>query len=268
MSDDEAISADDPRVLGLRRLVGVMDRLRGPEGCPWDRAQDHRSLRTYLLEETYELLEALDEGELGPIREELGDVLFQVVFHARLAEDRGEYDVGQVAGGIADKLIRRHPHVFADPGSVEDPAEVQRRWEELKRQEGRSSRLDGVPRALPSLARAQKVQDKAARVGFDWPDTTGPVEKLAEELEEVREAVSAGRAEEVAQELGDVVFTIVNVGRHLGVDVESALRETTAKFEARFRWMEREAGRDLGELNLEQLEALWQRAKRAERSPQ
>ena len=254
---------DDPRLVGLRRILAVMDRLRGEGGCPWDRAQTAQSLRPYLIEETYELLEALDDDDVDNVREELGDVLFQVVFHARLGEERDPpWNMGDVADGIARKLYRRHPHVFEDPGRLERPEQVLTEWEALKLQEGRESVLDGVPRALPALMRAQKVQTKASRIGFDWGDVAGPAAKLQEELDEVQAALAAGDQAEVAAELGDLAFSLVNLGRHLGVDVEIALREATAKFERRFRHMEAETP-DLKALDLEAKERLWEAAKRA-----
>lgn len=263
MDETPICPADDPRLEGLRRILAVMDRLRGEGGCPWDRAQTPHTLRGYLLEETYELLEALDEEDAQGVREELGDVLFQVVFHARIAEELDEpYHLGDVATGIARKLHRRHPHVFAEPGRLEHPEQVLTEWEQLKRQEGRKSVLEGVPRALPALLRAQRVQEKASRVGFDWTDVSGPLEKLDEELAEVKEALANGSRDEVAAELGDLAFSLVNLARHLDVNLEDALRESTAKFERRFRHVERQQP-DLRGLDLEALEALWQAAKRA-----
>ncbi|RMG11964.1 MAG: nucleoside triphosphate pyrophosphohydrolase [Planctomycetota bacterium] len=237
-----------------------MDRLRGPGGCPWDRRQTHASLRGYLLEETYELLEALDAGDLEHVREELGDLLFQVVFHARIAEEEGRFHLGEVAAGIARKLYGRHPHVFEDGVAPSSDEELARAWAAHKRREGRRSVLDGVPRALPALLRAQRVQAKAAQVGFDWGDARGPLEKLEEEIDELRAEIAGADAEAVRSELGDVLFTAVNLARHLGVDAEAALREATERFVRRFRWVEA-AGGDLTALSDERLEALWEEAK-------
>lgn len=264
MSEDPSIPSDDARLEGLRRIIGVMDRLRGEGGCPWDREQDRASLRGYLLEETYELLEALDEDDAPAIREELGDVLFQVVFHSRIAQEEGAYHIGDVAAGIADKLLSRHPHVFdPDHETLTSPGAVLDAWQEHKRREGRKSVLDGVPRALPALLRAQQVQGKAARVGFDWKDTQGPLDKLAEELAELRVEVERQDPARIEAELGDLLFSMVNLARHLDVNAENVLREATARFESRFRRVEA-SGEDLAALSLEALETLWEKAKSEE----
>jgi tetrapyrrole methylase family protein / MazG family protein len=261
MTETHEVPADDPRVIGLRRIVGVMDRLRGDGGCPWDREQTHQSLRSYLLEETYELLEVLDAGDADAMREELGDLLFQVVFHGRVAEDAGRYHLGDIAAGIADKLIGRHPHVFQKGHSLDDPEAVADAWEAHKKREtGRDSVLDGVPQALPALLRSQRIQEKAARVGFDWRTAQGPLDKLSEEIAELAVEVSEGNTARVAEELGDVLFSAVNLARHLTVDAEAALRGAAGRFELRFRRVE-ETGGDLKALSIEELEALWQQAK-------
>ena len=241
-----------------------MDRLRGEGGCPWDREQTHESLRSYLLEETYELLEALEEGEDDAIREELGDVLFQVVFHARIGQEGDRFDLGSVAEGIARKLHGRHPHVFDPRQQVEDPAEVARAWQEHKKREGRRSILDGLPRQLPALLRAQRVQGKVATVGFDWPDAEGPLAKLREELAELEAELEAGRRERAKAELGDLLFSMVNLARHLKLDAEEALRGAVARFESRFRQVEAGGG-ELSELGLAELERRWQSVKAKER---
>ena len=259
------LDSTDARIQGLREIIEVMDRLRGDGGCPWDREQDTRSLRPFLIEEAYELLEALDGGTDSEVLGELGDVLFQVVFHARLGQERGAYDLGTVGRTIARKLVARHPHVFGG-ARVSTSAEVVANWEvHKKRHEGRKSLLDGVPRALPALLRAQRLQEKAARGGFDWKDSLGPAAKLEEEVGEVRERLEAGDARGVALELGDVLFAIVNVARHLGVSAEDALREAAAKFERRFRRVEELAPGELLGKPLEELDALWDRAKAEER---
>lgn len=252
----------DPRLEGLSEILAVMDRLRGEGGCPWDRAQDERTLRPFLLEETFELLEALDEGDRKKIEEELGDVLFQVVFHARLGQERKDYDLGTVAHAIATKLVRRHPHVFAGE-KVEGVQGVLASWEQHKKKEGRKSALDGVPLAMPALLQAQRLQEKAARVGFDWPSVAGPLEKLDEEIREVREAIAKGDKAALADELGDLLFSVVNAARKLDVNAEDALRGSARKFERRFRSMEEKlAGEDLKGKPLEELDRLWEEAKR------
>lgn len=244
----------------IERLVGIMARLRAPEdGCPWDLRQDLDSLRAYLVEETYEVLEALHEP--ADHREELGDLLFQIVFQSRIRQEEGHFDLADVANGIADKLERRHPHVFGDQ-AVTDAAEVARNWHASKaREKKRESALDGVPTGLPALLRAQRIGEKAARQGFDWPDAAGVRAKLDEELAEVAEAQTE---EARAAELGDVLFTVANWCRHLGVEPEFALQAATDKFERRFRAMEQAAQAEGAQLKAEtpdQLEARWQRAK-------
>lgn len=268
MTDETApprLAADDPRLAGLAEIVAIMDRLRGEGGCPWDKAQDERTLRPFLLEETHELLEALDEGDRAKAREELGDVLFQVVFHARLAQERGEFTIGDVGHGIAAKLFSRHPHVFGGGEKIATAAGVLATWEQLKKKEGRKSALDGVPPAMPALARAQRVQEKAARVGFDWKDPQGPLAKVSEEIREVEDAIAKGEKAKVADEIGDLLFSVVNLARHLEVNAEDALRGSAKKFERRFRAMEANVsgrGEKLEGRTIEQLDALWDEAKR------
>jgi tetrapyrrole methylase family protein/MazG family protein len=245
------------------------------ERCPWDREQTHASLVPYLVEETYELVDAL--GALDPedettdhhLIEELGDLLYQIEFHATIAEQQGRFTIADVTAGIHDKLVRRHPHVFADV-AVDDADHVVRNWDQIKRDEkGRSSVFDGIPSALPSLAYAETVQRKAAKLGFDWPDVDGALPKIAEEAAEIRSALDGGREPEaVAEELGDLLFAVVNVARHLDVDAEGALRAATVKFRARFEQVERLAADDgmtIGpETDLAVLDALWERVKAAE----
>ncbi len=257
-------------------LVEVMSRLRS--GCPWDREQTHRTLVPFLVEETYELAEAIEQDDDREICEELGDVLLQIVFHAQLAMERGKFSVADVIDGLANKMVRRHPHVFGDTAAP-DVATVWKNWEELKSTEAsaakRASKLDGIPVGLGALQRGQKMQDKAARVGFDWPDIGGVTEKLVEELRELAEARAGatGKASDdahVREEFGDVLFTIVNFARRLGLDAESTLREANEKFYRRFTFMEKEAllaGRELKSMQAEELEALWSQAKRALAAP-
>ena len=255
---------------GVARLCAIMARLRGPDGCPWDREQTLRTLKAHLLEETYELLEAMDGDDPAAHAEELGDVLLQVVFQARLREERGDFTLDEVARRLADKLVRRHPHVFGDV-CAEDSAAVLRNWEAIKRTEkpgaggaGGRSAMDGVPVALPALARAQRMQGKASRRGFDWPDATGVEAKLVEEQAELAAARAAKDAEAVRHEAGDLLFTVVNLCRFLQVDAEEALQAANARFARRFRGVERRAaaaGRDLRDCTMAELDAWWEAAK-------
>jgi MazG family protein len=246
-------------------LVRIMATLRGPQGCPWDREQTLASLRPFLLEETYEALEALDRGDLESLREELGDLLFEIVFLARIAEEGGHFSAGDAAADVGAKLVRRHPHVFGDV-EVAGPDEVVRNWEQIKKAEkGRSSIMDGLPGDLPSLLYAHKVQRKAASVGFDWDDVNGALPKVDEELDELREAIATAVEGDIEAELGDLLFAVVNVARHLDVDPETALRGASAKFRSRFQAVEAQAeasGRDLSSMTLAELDALWDQAKR------
>ncbi len=252
----------------------LIARLRAPDGCPWDRKQTHASLRPFLLEETYEVLEALDRGDPQALQEELGDLLLQIVLHTEIATEEGEFTMPQVIQTVHDKIVRRHPHVFGDV-QVESAEEVVRNWEALKRREkqargegdGPASVLDGVPAALPALAKAQAVSRKAAKVGFDWPSVEGVWAKVAEELAELQAAPSPERR---AAELGDLLFALVNLARHLNIDAETALREATARFMRRFRQMERRAlaqGQEMAQLSLDEMDALWEAAKREEETP-
>lgn len=239
-------------------LVRVMARLRGPDGCPWDRAQTPRSLRPYLLEEAYEALEAIDRAHPAALREELGDLLLQVVFHAQMAEEAGGFATADVVDGLVRKLIDRHPHVFG-PARLADAEAVLAHWEEAK-QARRGSRFEGIPEALPALARAQKVQERVAATGFQWPDARAAVAKVRDELAELEAAGEGGAAEEIADELGDAFFTLINVANFHGVDAEQAVRDATRKFLERFGRVQALAdasGRPLGEYSLEELLALW-----------
>jgi len=249
----------------LGRLAEIMRRLRAPGGCPWDREQSLTSLRPYLLEETYEVLEAMEGDDRAAHREELGDLLFQVVFQAQICAEDQAFELADVVDDICEKLTRRHPHVFGDE-DASDPEAVALRWEELKAVEGKGG-IDDVPRALPALMRAAKIGKKAAKVGFDWPDVAGPVAKLREEVDELSHAVDHETPERIADELGDVLFAAVNVARHAGVEPELALRATTERFLERFQWVRntlRERGVELGEVevDLATLDALWEEAKR------
>lgn len=258
----------------LEQLLAVMAALRDPRaGCPWDRAQTAASLVPHTLEEAYEVAEAVARQDPAALRDELGDLLFQIVFYARLAEEEGAFRFEDVAAGIVDKLTRRHPHVFGD-ASVADAEDQTAAWEAHKAEErrtrlGQHGALDGVALALPALTRAAKLQKRAARVGFDWPEIAPVFAKVAEELDEVRQEVMArGPAERVAEEIGDLLFTCVNLARHAGVNPETALLQANRKFERRFARMEAlaEAGaQGLAGLDADSLERLWQAAKDAER---
>ena len=247
----------------LAALIAVVHRLRVPGGCPWDREQTHASLRSTLLEEAYEVLEAIDQGSMPALREELGDVLLQVLMQAEIGQESGEFSLGDVADGIREKLIRRHPHVFGDV-QVSGADEVVRNWEALKAAEyRRESALDGVQRSLPALQWAWSLQRRAANVGFDWPDVEGALDKVREELDELRQAATP---EEREAEFGDLVFSMVNVARKMGMNPEDALRQATGRFEARFRLMEtavRAAGKTLAEMPIEELDRFWEAAKLA-----
>jgi len=250
------------------RLVDIMARLRAPGGCPWDREQSHRSLRPYLIEEAYELLEAIEREDAEGIKEELGDLLLQVVFHAQVAAERGDFDIGDVCSAISQKLERRHPHVFGTL-SVRNSAEVIRNWGRIKAGErlgrgGSASTLAGVPASLPALLGAERLGEKARRVGFDWPSIEAVLAKAREELEELESAVAAANEDETRAELGDLLLTLASVGRHLGHSAELALRAAAARFVARFQEMERRANTDgtpLDERSAEDLDRLWQAAK-------
>ena len=251
---------------GFQKLIGLVEHLRSPEGCPWDREQTHTSLKRNLLEETHEVLEAIDGADPAKLAEELGDILVQVAFHAQLAREAGEFSVEDVLDKINDKLVHRHPHVFA--GDVaSDAREVERNWEAIKEKEGaRKSPVEGIPRELPSLAHAQLMQDRVGKVGFEWEDVSGVLDKLAEEVEELREASSE---QERAMEMGDVLFTMVNLCRWMDIQAEDALRQANARFRGRYATMERlasEQSLDFPRLPLEDKEKLWQEAKGQQRS--
>lgn len=249
-------------------LVEIMARLRGEHGCPWDREQTSESIKPYLVEETYEVLEAIDEQDPAKLKEELGDLMLQIVFHAQMAAEAGAFSVGDVLAAINDKLTRRHPHVFGDV-KAETAQEVLFNWEQIKQTERRgandqASLLDGVPRELPALLRAHRLQEKASRVGFDWKEAQEVFRKVEEELGELRVAMEGQAADRVEAELGDLLFALVNLSRFLAVNPEEALRKTIARFIARFRYIEEELarrGRSLRQATLEEMDALWAEAK-------
>jgi tetrapyrrole methylase family protein / MazG family protein len=252
------------------QLVEIMATLRSPAGCPWDRAQDSTSLKPYLLEEAYEVLEAIEEGTPHKLKDELGDLLFQVIFHAQLAREHGDFDINDVLAGTIAKMRRRHPHVFGS-AAASTPKEALQNWEEIKREEKAADQgtsvLDGVPRQLPSLLRAQRLQDKAARVGFDWPHIEQVWEKLSEELRELRASMDRNNRAEIAEELGDVLFVLVNLARWLEINPDEALHNTSRKFIQRFQFIERELsrqGKTPKQSTLAEMDALWEQAKQQE----
>lgn len=249
MPDSEAPSLAD--------LVAIMARLRDPEtGCEWDKVQTFETIAPYTIEEAYEVDDAIRRGDMAALKDELGDLQLQVVYHARMAEERGDFTLADVMASICDKMTRRHPHIFGDAAA--SPG-----WETLKAAErggeGDQSAVAGVALALPALKRAEKIQKRVARVGFDWPDAEGPKAKIDEEMGEIERATDD---EERAAELGDLLFAVVNYARHLEVNPETALREATARFETRFRKVEEIADKPLKDMNIDELETLWQRAKK------
>ena len=257
---------------GFQRLVDLMRRLRAKDGCAWDREQTLESLRPFVIEETYEVVDAIDRGDADALRDELGDFLLEAVFLAQISTERGDFDISDSLRAIGDKLVRRHPHVFdaqAGDGPVPDAGEVKRRWEAIKADEQRAaglpaSALGSIPESLPALLRAYRLGKRAATVGFDWPDATGVDAKVAEELRELAQARAAGSAADVEEELGDLLFAIANLARHLDVDPESALRAANRKFSRRFAELEarlRERGVELRDSTIEELEAEWARVK-------
>jgi len=256
---------------GFDRLMEIMRRLRAPGGCPWDAEQTHDSLKRYLLEECYEVIEAIDAGSPEMLKEELGDLLLQPIFHAAIAEERGEFTMDDVIAAICDKLVRRHPHVFGDLEIGDSAAQVEN-WEKIKKEEKgeeRRSALAGVPPHLPALMKAHKITEKAARVGFDWSRTDEVFAKVLEELHEFEETMLDGDQERMEAELGDLLFAIVNLGRFLALNPEEALRKTIARFSRRFEHIEmtlHARGIQLPEATLEQMEQLWQEAKIRERA--
>ncbi|HEY5792795.1 MAG TPA: nucleoside triphosphate pyrophosphohydrolase [Chthoniobacterales bacterium] len=249
------------------RLTEIVRTLRSPEGCPWDREQTHESLRGALLEECYEAIEAINNADDANLREELGDLLLLVVMHAQMGAERGAFAFEEIAAAVAEKMIRRHPHVFGDQTAA-DSAAVLKQWEQIKRREKgeNASVLAGVARALPALMRAQNVQKKAARVGFDWGSAIEVLDKLEEEIRELREAMASGQPAAIGEEAGDLLFSAVNLARKLGLESETVLNESTDKFVRRFQALEQTvaaAGKRVEDVSLEELEAHWQRAKRA-----
>jgi len=252
----------------LDRLIEIVARLRGPGGCPWDREQTHASLLPCLLDESYEFFEAVDENDSGKMREELGDVLLQVILHSQMGSETGAFSIDDVAREISEKLIRRHPHVFGDV-EVSSTKEVLRNWEQIKRNEkGKEHRkylVDDIPAAMPALFRAEKIQKRVARVGFDWQDSGPALDKVEEEFREFREAVTSGDRHHAEEELGDIFFALVNVARHHDICAEEALRAANNKFSRRFRYIEdscSSAGIDIKKADLATLDRFWEESKK------
>lgn len=252
----------------LESLTAIMEKLRSDQGCPWDREQTHQSLTRYLIEEAYEVIDAIEQQDPQALAEELGDVLLQIVFHAQIASENGQFTMDDVLKAVCEKMIRRHCHVFADTeiNSVED---VLSNWEAIKKREkanqDRKSLLDGIPKHLPALLRAEKIQSKAAKVGFDWNDISGTIAKLEEEIEEFKQAVAAANHGDMEAEIGDLFFSLVNVCRFLNINPERALNLTTNKFICRFQYMEKQAAlnnRELNTMSLAEMDQLWETAKK------
>lgn len=254
--------------MNLKKLTDIMAALRSEKGCPWDKEQTRDSLKPFLVEETYEVLEALDEGNPEKIKEELGDLLFQIVFHCQISKENNEFDMSDVIEKISEKMIKRHPHVFGKT-KFKNKEDFRKHWEDEKKREGkhRDSILEGVPKALPSLMRAHKLQKRAARVGFDWEKTEDVLKKLDEEMKEFKHALKKKKQSEIEDELGDIFFVLVNISRFVGVNPEDALRKTISKFISRFRYIEMKAAdkrKNLSEMTLKEMDMLWDEAKAKE----
>jgi len=248
------------------RLIEIMSTLRSENGCEWDKAQTHDSLRQYLIEEAYEAVEAIDNSNMDLLREELGDLMLHVVFHAKLGEESGSFDILGILEGINEKLVNRHPHVF-NGGDKKSLDEIKMGWEEIKLSEGRDSLLEGIPDTLPALQRSFRLQEKAASAGFDWKDISGVWDKINEEIEELREAIKSDAETDIEEEIGDLLFSIVNLSRFIGVNPEDALRRSGRKFEERFKGIEKSAkteGREINELSLDEMDRIWESNKRGE----
>lgn len=247
-------------------LVDLMRILRSPNGCPWDREQTHESILSHLIEETYEVVEAVHANDMPELRDELGDLLLHVIFHAQLAGERGDFRIDDVIKAIHSKLIRRHPHVFGDlAGKIKNAGDVKKKWAETKRQEENKSLLGGIPKAMPAMQRAWRLNDKASSIGFDWQKTSEVLDKLTEERAELEEAIASGDQQHIMEEFGDLMFCMINLSRFLKIDPERALNYTSDKFIRRFEYMEKAAtqsGRPLESMNLVELEALYQESRK------
>jgi tetrapyrrole methylase family protein/MazG family protein len=256
----------------FRSLVEIMERLRSKKGCPWDREQTRQSLKPFLIEEAYELLEALEKEDPEKIKEEMGDLLFQILFHSQIAKEQGEFDIDDVLRMNREKMIHRHPHVFGDK-NVSSSKEVLVNWEEIKKNEvknrHRESILDGIPAMLPALLKAHRMQERAARVGFDWDDIKDVIKKVDEESRELKKAIAENKKPDIEEELGDLLFAVVNLSRFVRVNPEEALRKTIDKFRSRFLQIEKELdkkGKDLKDTPLEEMDRIWNKAKKKKKS--
>ncbi|WP_432204815.1 nucleoside triphosphate pyrophosphohydrolase [Cetobacterium somerae] len=247
----------------FNKFVNIIKKLRKPDGCPWDREQTLETLKPHLLEETYEVLEVMDEGG-EKLKNELGDLLFQIVFQANICEEKGEFKIDDVIDSISEKMIRRHPHVFGEKNNIKTSDEVLINWEKIKKEEkehkDRNSVLDGIPKGMSALLRAEKLQKKASKIGFDWPEIHGVIDKVEEEIDELRDEIMMENIEKAREELGDLFFALVNLSRHLGVNPEICLNEASNKFERRFRYVESNC--NLEESTLEEMDKLWEEAKK------
>lgn len=250
-------------------LIELMNALRGPDGCPWDKEQTHESIKSCLIEEAYELFETIDSKDSEMMKEELGDVLFQVIFHSKMAQERNEFDVTDVVDHVVNKLTQRHPHVFEPHKKLDNAEQALSQWEQIKRKEkgyeDRKSVVDGVPQALPALQKAHKVQKKVAKVGFDWKEIDPVLAKVDEELAEVREALLKQDKAHIEEEVGDLLFSVTNLSRFLGLEAENVLHKTVQKFMNRFRIVEKEIekkGKKLEECSLEEMDEIWEKAKK------
>lgn len=255
----------------MESLVEVIKSLRGPGGCPWDREQNHDSIKPCLIEETYETIEAIESGDPDKLKEELGDLLLQIVFHANLAEEAGKFNIDDVITTIREKMIRRHPHLFGE-GKADNATAVLKQWEDIKSKEKgneeRKSTLEGIPKGLPSLIRAHRIQERAARVGFDWDNIDDVFAKVEEEMGEFREAFLAGKTEEIEAEMGDLFFALVNIARFIEINPDDALKKTIVRFAKRFRHIEErlaEGGKTMVDTSLAEMDKLWAEAKELER---
>ncbi|MBN2254574.1 MAG: nucleoside triphosphate pyrophosphohydrolase [Deltaproteobacteria bacterium] len=255
----------------IQSLIDIIDRLRGPDGCMWDRQQTVRTVSRYLIDEAYEVIDAIEAGTADDVREELGDLLFQILFIINISRDNGRFDLVDVIEGISEKMIRRHPHVFGDT-TVSSVEEIKTNWETIKcqcegKEHSKGSLLSGIPTSLPSLTLAQKITEKASRVGFDWKGVDDVVDKVYEELDELKTAITDDRPEQISEEIGDILFSLVNLSRFVDVDPETALRSTVNKFKRRFSFIESklaDRGKDLRSSTLEEMDDLWNHYKKKE----